>query len=190
MTDKNPGMGFQGDLPPRGVYFDRVDEDGESHSRAYIHDGKAVIFMIATPDPDRPAKWTVGIRWHRREKWLTHGWGPLDSEADALQMMDAVGIGVEAISGGAMFLGHAAELVRDPAAAMDEGNGPRVDVASMLRANPTWGVGTMLTAAGWKVPKEIMTLDELDGVELRGGGQRYFTKTLPSGVHVAALVEG
>lgn len=78
---------------------------GMEHSRSYYLDGKQIMELRALPDPDRPGKWTTVVRYMRRDKWLSHGWGPLDSEEDAMAMIDAVGIGMEAREA-ATYLGH------------------------------------------------------------------------------------
>lgn len=98
--------GFKGEVPAEGHFFDRVDIEGEMHTRTQYRDGLQVLTMGATPDLDRPGKWNVVVAWNRRGKWHNTGWGPLDSEKDALAMMDAVGIGVEAITGGSICLQH------------------------------------------------------------------------------------
>ncbi len=91
-------------VPTEGLYWDRVDAEGDSHSRSYYLDGQHVMELVALPDPDKPGTWTAAVRWLRRDKWLTHGWA-LNSEAEATAMIDAVAIGMEA-RGAGMFLGH------------------------------------------------------------------------------------
>ena len=104
-TETSPG-GVPRIIPKKGSYFDRSDHPGELHSRTYYVDGVAVIYLVATLDQERPGKWTVGVRWLRRKKWNTHGWGPLADEKEAMTLMDAMGIGAEAMAGGCTFVGH------------------------------------------------------------------------------------
>jgi hypothetical protein len=107
-------IGYQEEVPTEGYYFDRVDVEGERHSRTYYVNGVRTIDLAALPDQDRPGKWSTAVRWLRRGKWLTHGWGPLGSEADAIGMIDAVAIGVEAFTGGCTFLGHLEKAPEEP----------------------------------------------------------------------------
>jgi hypothetical protein len=185
MTAEQPNLGHQGPIPKKGVYFDRVDVDGERHARTYYVDGKAVVYLVAVPDVERPGKWTTGARWCRKNKWATLGWGPLDTEAESLQMMDAVGIGAEAISGGSTFLGFVPEDKPKPAA---ESNGGPRPTASSLVAQEGWKLGTVLTSTRWNENKTIGAIDEVDGVELVGSASRYWAKSLP--VDVAEVKVG
>ena len=91
-------------VPTKGLFFDRVDAEGDSHRRSYYLDGQHVMELVALPHAEKPGKWTAAVRYLRRGKWLTHGW-ELDSEAEALGMMDAVAIGLETREA-ATFLGH------------------------------------------------------------------------------------
>ncbi len=91
-------------VPTKGLYFDRVDAEGDSHRRSYYLDGQHVMELVALPNPDKPGKWTTAVRFLRREKWCSHGWA-LDSEAEALGMIDAVAIGMETREA-ATFLGN------------------------------------------------------------------------------------
>lgn len=116
-------MGYQGPIPAKGAFFDRVDVEGCSHSRTYWVDGTQRIQMVAAPDEDRPAVWRVGVRWLRRDQWRSHGWGNVRDENEALALLDAVAIGVEASIGGAMYIGAYAESVRDRSAAEREASG-------------------------------------------------------------------
>lgn len=175
--------------PAEGVYFDRHDIEGEHHDRTYFVDGKACIHLLASPDADRPGKWQVLASWTRRGRHCVVGWGPIDTEAEALTLMDAVGIGAEGISGGAVFLGHLQESA--PAASEVEhegGSTGRVQAFSLCASNG-WNSGAYLASQAWedgKITKRIMAMDEQRGVELAGGGSRYWTRTLPSDVHQVA----
>lgn len=91
-------------MTANGMTWTRSDVEGETHTREYFKDGRGVIQLAAIPDVDRVGKWQVSVRWNRRDKWHLHGWGPCDSEADAVSMIDAVGIGVEAAVGGTAFI--------------------------------------------------------------------------------------
>lgn len=99
-------FGYKGEVPAEGHFFDRVDVEGETHTRTQYLDGQQVLIIGASPDPERPGRWKVAVAWRRRGKWHNTGWGPLASEKDALAMMDAVGIGIEAITGGSVCLKH------------------------------------------------------------------------------------
>jgi len=99
-------IGYQGAIPLEGAFFDRVDVEGECHSRIYYLNGTMVLAVNALPDKDRPGKWLGAVRWMRRGAWNSHGWSQLDSEASSLSMIDAVGIGFEAATGGAVYLGN------------------------------------------------------------------------------------
>ncbi len=183
--------GFTAKVPADGLYFDRLDVDGEKHSRTYYQNGKPVIYLVAIPDEDRPGKWTTGVRWQRKGKWLTHGW-KLDSAAEAMAMIDAVAIGVEAISTGATYLGHvvaaAQEQVRDPEAAVGEGHGyMRVDAVGLCsRQDPPWGIGTRLVSSKWSAPKKIIGMDCVQ-IQLSSGlnTSGHWVNSLPADVKLA-----
>ena len=167
-------------VPAEGVYFDRRDEDGVEHARSYYVNGSQVIAMVAAPDKERPGKWRAAVRWLRRDKWHTHGWGPLDSEQDAVAFLDAVGIGVEAACGGATFLGFAQPESERRGTA-------RLDAYRMCTENG-WGHGQLLWTDDdtWAAPKKIEGLDPELGVKLVHAGNRYWSKTLPANVYPIA----
>ena len=176
MSDEEK-LGYQGAVPPEGAYFDRVDVDTERHSRTYHLNGQRIMDLVALPDPDRPGKWSTAVRWLRRGKWLPHGWGPLDSEKDALSMIDAVAIGVEAATGGCMFLGNLPpEVTKAP--------GPRPKAMELVLANG-WPMGTILhSEKKWNGDKELQQIDSVEGVKLRDVNSRtsYWVKRLPPDV--------
>lgn len=178
-------MTTQVQVPKQGHYFDRSDVGG--HTRTYYADGREVLFMQGAPDPERPGKWAVMVRWVRRNKsvkWLTHGWGPLDSEADALALMDSVGVGYEAGCGGATCLGHLKELVPGAPVAVTEA-APKVGRTGAVAACKAagWGPGAVLKAPAWAYQKTIRQVDETNGevvLYCQDNNSTQRTKTLPT----------
>jgi hypothetical protein len=177
-------------VPTEGHYFDRVDVDGENHSRTYVANGQEVLYLQAVPDPERPGRWQVAVRWRRLAKGPKlhqHGWGPLESEKDALALMDAVGIGYEAACGGATCLGNLPE--QEAPAAPTEAPG-EADPKTVKRTKAVvackaagWRAGTVLKSVCWAYEKVIRKVDELNGevvLYCQGNNSQQRAKTLPT----------
>ena len=174
-------------IPTEGHFFDRTDEDG--HTRTYYANGREMLYLQALADTERPGRWLVMVRWARlgkSAKWLQSGWGPLDCEKDAMALMDAVGIGYEAASGGATCLGHLKELVPGAAVAVTE-MAPKVGrtPAVMACRAAGWVSGTVLKAPAWAYQKTIRSIDERAGeivLYCQDNNSTQRTRTLPTDV--------
>lgn len=163
----------QQQIPTAGLFFDREDVEGELHTRTYYRDGQRVFDGVVKPDPDRPGRWQVAFRWRRRGKWLMHGWGPMEDESAGLALLDAAGVGVEALSDGSVFLGHVIP---------ESKTAPRPSAGETCRANG-WGPGTLLMSSRWQAPKPVQAIDPTGAVTLNGPGGRYQVQTFPADVH-------
>jgi hypothetical protein len=83
-------------VPTDGWCWLRID-DQDRHIRQYWHLGKMIAVVSATRSPSADRYWKVLVIWEHGKPALGNHEFEVASEAAALQLMDAVAIGIHAV---------------------------------------------------------------------------------------------